>query len=138
MEARMEPARENSPAREGHAERRCLVTGEVLPKEALIRFVIGPDASVVPDLAHGLPGRGLWLKAGRAFIDTAVQKNLFARAAKAQARPAADLADQVERLMRKRCLDFIGLARGAGIAVLGQPQVEAALKAGKIGLLLLA
>ena len=40
-------------------------------------------------------------------------------------------------MLRKRCLDFWAWP-SAGIAVLGQPQVEAALKTGKISLLLLA
>ena len=40
--------------------RRCLVTRERLPKEAMIRFVLGPGRELVPDLAGKLPGRGMW------------------------------------------------------------------------------
>jgi predicted RNA-binding protein YlxR (DUF448 family) len=119
-------------------ERRCLVTGEVRPKHELIRFVLGPAQSVVPDLAENLPGRGLWVTASRDIILTAVQKNLFSKAAKAPAVPKSDLADQVASLLHKRCLDFIGLARRSGILILGQPQVEAALKISEIRLLLTA
>jgi predicted RNA-binding protein YlxR (DUF448 family) len=119
-------------------ERRCLVTGETLPKDELIRFAAGPDNSVVPDLAQNLPGRGLWVKAEREAIDTAARKNLFAKAAKSSVKADPELAGLVEQLLHKRCLAFMGLARGAGLAVLGQPQVEAALKAGKLDMLLLA
>jgi uncharacterized protein len=118
--------------------RRCLVTGEMLPKDELIRFVIGPDQTLVPDLAQNLPGRGLWVKAERAALDEAARKNPFAKAAKAQVKIPADLARQVAALLRRRCLDFLGLAKRAGVLVLGQKQVEAALKAGKLDLLLLA
>ena len=50
------------------AERRCIVTGDVQPKGGLIRFVVGPDGMVVPDLAEKLPGRGLWVSADRAVM----------------------------------------------------------------------
>ena len=50
----------------------------------LIRFVAGPDGVVAPDLARKLPGRGLWVAADRASVETAAKKNLFSRAAKAK------------------------------------------------------
>ena len=102
----------------------------------MIRFVIGPDQSVVPDLSENLPGHGLWVTASPNSIQLAVKKNLFAKAAKETAHPAPDLADMVTRLLRKRCLEFLGLAKGAGIAVLGEAQTEAALRARKLALYL--
>ena len=39
-------------------ERKCIATGEVQPKYGLIRFVVGPDQMVVPDVLEKLPGRG--------------------------------------------------------------------------------
>ena len=59
-------------------ERRCLVTGEVRPKAALVRFVVSPDGAIVPDIAERLPGRGLWLTARRDIVAAAVAKRLFA------------------------------------------------------------
>jgi predicted RNA-binding protein YlxR (DUF448 family) len=116
--------------------RRCLAIGEMKPKVELIRFVIGPDQSVVPDLSENLPGHGLWVTASPDAIQLAAKKNLFAKAAKGTARPADCLAEDVARLLRKRCLEFLGLAKGAGIAVLGEAQTEAALRAGKLALYL--
>ena len=40
-------------------ERKCIVSGQSQPKAGLIRFVIGPDAMVVPDVLARLPGRGI-------------------------------------------------------------------------------
>ena len=37
------------------------MTGAVMPKDALLRFVLAPDGQVVPDLAGKLPGRGIWV-----------------------------------------------------------------------------
>ena len=73
-------------------ERRCIVTGEILPDEKRVRFVVGPDNQIVPDIEETLPGRGIWVKAERAAIEKAVAKGLFARAAKAQVTADADAA----------------------------------------------
>src|ERR1700759_4655018 len=45
--------------------RRCIITRERMPKERMIRFVVGPDRQIVPDLGAKLPGRGIWLSACR-------------------------------------------------------------------------
>jgi hypothetical protein len=97
----------------------------------LVRFVAGPDGGVVPDLARKLPGRGVWVAATRAAIETAARKGLFARAAKAPLRAAPDLADQVERLLRARLLAALGLARKAGDLTFGYERVLAAIQAGR-------
>ncbi len=54
-------------------ERRCIATGETQPKGGLVRFVIGPDDVVYPDVAEKLPGRGIWVAADRAAIELAVE-----------------------------------------------------------------
>lgn len=120
------------------SQRRCLASGVILPKEQLLRFVVGPDAVVVPDLAERLPGRGLWLQARRDMMDKACARNLFAKAAKRQVRVPADLPQQVEGLALRRCLDLLGLARRAGAVAAGFEKVKAALRAGEVGLLLQA
>ncbi|MDD3030208.1 MAG: DUF448 domain-containing protein [Alphaproteobacteria bacterium] len=114
--------------------RRCLSSGAMKPREAMIRFVLGPDGTVVPDLAENLPGMGLWVSATPEAIQKAVDKNLFARAGKAHVSKA--LVDEVIGLLRKRCLDFLGLAKGAGVVVLGETQTEAALRSQKLDLYL--
>ena len=136
----MEAAHTSSPKNQTASEstRRCLVTGEVSPKDDLIRFVVAPDSTIIPDLAQNLPGRGLWVSASRSAIAEAAKKNLFSKAAKTSVKVDAALADQVAQLMHKRCLDFLGLARRSGLAVLGQPQVEGELKAKRLGFLLIA
>ena len=46
-------------------QRFCAVTGAVRPVEELMRFVIAPDGTAVPDLKRRLPGRGIWITATR-------------------------------------------------------------------------
>lgn len=108
-------------------ERRCIVTGETGPKQGLIRFVVGPDDTVVPDLAERLPGRGIWVTADRAALDRAVVKGLFARGARRAVRAADDLPDLVERLLAERIVGLVSMARKAGEAVAGYEKVRALL-----------
>jgi predicted RNA-binding protein YlxR (DUF448 family) len=109
-------------------ERTCVATGETLPESALVRFAAAPDGEVTPDVAAKLPGRGVWVRAERAAIDKAVKKNAFARGLKANAKAPPDLADRVEALISRRCLDILGLARGAGALAIGTVQVEEAIR----------
>lgn len=111
-------------------ERRDLVTRQVMDESALIRFVVAPDGQVVPDLARKLPGRGLWVAADRASV-TAAARGLFSRAAKAPVQAAPDLADQVESLLVRRCLEQLGLARREGVLISGFEKSAAAIKGGR-------
>ena len=43
--------------------RKCILTGETLSRDRLIRFAVDPDGNVVPDVQGKLPGRGLWMGA---------------------------------------------------------------------------
>ena len=119
-------------------ERRCIVTGEVQPKPGLIRFVIGPDNLVVPDLAEKLPGRGIWVAADRAAIEKAAAKGLFSRAAKAQVKAPDSLAGMVEDGLARRVVELISLARKSGNAVAGFEKVKGWLADGKAKVLLQA
>jgi predicted RNA-binding protein YlxR (DUF448 family) len=116
---------------EAHRERRDVVSGEAMEEARLIRFVAGPGGVVVPDLGRKLPGRGLWVMADRASVETAAKKNLFSRAAKAKLSAPAGLADQVEALLMKRLLDGLGLARRAGDLTSGFEKVVSASLSGK-------
>ena len=118
--------------------RKCIATGALRPKDEMLRFVVGPDGSLVPDLDGCLPGRGLWLSAERDMVNTVCAKGLFSRAARHGVEVSANLADQLEGLMVRRCLDLLGLARRAGEAVAGFEKAKAWLREGKGGVILQA
>ncbi|MEO0566245.1 MAG: DUF448 domain-containing protein, partial [Pseudomonadota bacterium] len=59
-------------------ERKCIATGEVRAKTGLIRFVVGPENQIAPDLAEKLPGRGIWVSANRHALEKAGNKGHFA------------------------------------------------------------
>jgi predicted RNA-binding protein YlxR (DUF448 family) len=100
-------------------ERRCIATGETRPVEQLVRFVVGPEGDIVPDIEAKLPGRGLWVTADGAILARAVAKGDFAKAAKASVKVAPDLAVRVEKRLVGRMQSDLGLARRAGQLVLG-------------------
>lgn len=112
-------------------ERKDLASGQVMDEARLIRFVPAPDGTVTPDLGRKLPGRGLWVEASRDAIDLVARKGLFARAAKANVKAPEGLSDMVERLLIRRCLDQLGLARREGVLISGFEKCHAALKAGQ-------
>jgi uncharacterized protein len=112
-------------------ERKCIVTGELRDETRLVRFVVGPDGDAVLDLAAKLPGRGMWVSADRESLEKAVARNPFSKAAKTKVKVAADLVDRVERLIARRMLDDLGLARRSGALVTGFDNVSRALDEAK-------
>jgi predicted RNA-binding protein YlxR (DUF448 family)/ribosomal protein L7Ae-like RNA K-turn-binding protein len=118
--------------------RRCIVTGAIRPKGELLRFVVAPDGTVVPDIAGRLPGRGLWLTARRDIVATAIGKRLFGKAARASVTVPDDLAERIDGLLRDRCRDLVAMARRAGGAVAGFEKVRAALRSGEAAVVLAA
>ena len=111
-------------------DRTCIVTRRQAGPDELIRFVVGPDRVVVPDLKRNLPGRGCWVTADREHVDKAAKKGLFGRAFKAQVTVPADLGGMVDLLLARAALGALGLARKAGALALGATKVEASVRSG--------
>ena len=115
--------------------RSCIVSRQPMEKEALLRFVAGPDGRIYPDLKETLPGRGVWVEARRASVEQAVAKNLFARSLKAQVTADETLPDTVSRLLAERALQALALARKAGMLVTGFTKVDTAIRSNQASLL---
>ena len=124
--------------RDDGPERKCIATGEVQPKHGLIRFVVGPDGQVAPDLAEKLPGRGIWVSADRSALEMAIKKKLFSRSAKQQVTIPDGLIDLIEAGLARRLSDLIALSRKGGYAVAGFEKVKDWLASGKVKVLLQA
>lgn len=116
------------------SERSCILTRTVKAPGEMIRFVVGPDGTLVPDLRARLPGRGAWVTATRDSVAEALRKGLFRRAFKASALQAdPGLADAIEAALRQDLRQSLALANKAGAVVAGFAKVEAAI-AGKPGI----
>ncbi|GIK79959.1 MAG: RNA-binding protein [Pseudorhodoplanes sp.] len=108
-------------------ERLCALTREVRPVAEMIRFVVGPDGSVVADLKCNLPGRGLWLTGTSQALAEAIKRRVFARGFGQDVRVPADFPDRVETLLEASALDALAIARKAGAVACGFMKVETAL-----------
>jgi uncharacterized protein len=117
-------------------DRTCIVTRNSAEPDDLIRFVVGPDSTVVPDIKRTLPGRGCWVTADRATVDKAVSKAHFPRAFKRQVAVPPDLGANVDLLLARAALGALGLARKAGQLALGAAKVDGAVRSGKALLVL--
>jgi uncharacterized protein len=132
-------ARDTTHSRERAADgsaRLCAVSRAEKAPEDLIRFVLGPEGTIVSDLARRLPGRGVWVEATQEAVALAARRNVFARSLKRPVAVPADLSVQVERLMQRRLADALSLAKKAGLAVSGFAKVETLLERGEAAVLL--
>lgn len=125
-------------ATEESGTRRSIVSGERLAKERMVRFVVAPDGSVVPDIDERLPGRGLWIEADRDMLSLACARNRFAGAARKRAVVPPDLAERVVALITRRCVERLGLARRAGQAVAGYERAADWARGGRAAVLVVA
>jgi predicted RNA-binding protein YlxR (DUF448 family) len=118
------------------ALRRCIVTRAERPPEELIRFVAGPDDVIIPDLARRLPGRGVWVTAELAAVESALKANAFSKSLKRGVMASPDLALTVEALILKRALQALSLANKAGLASSGFDMVDGLVSNGRAVVLL--
>jgi predicted RNA-binding protein YlxR (DUF448 family) len=128
VEAEEAPPLDRGPGRGREPARTCIVTRVVQSPEAMIRFVMGPDGAVVPDLRARLPGRGAWVTATRDTVAAAVKRRAFSRAFRANgAQVAPDLPDRVAEGLRVDMRQALALANKAGCVVTGFGKVESAI-----------
>ena len=118
--------------------RRCIVTRAQGERARMLRFVVAPDRTVVPDLGAKLPGRGMWLSARRDVLEAARTKGAFPRVARRPVAVPPDLLNQVEAGLLRRVTELLGLARRAGQAVSGFQKGREWLYAGRAGLVVQA
>ncbi len=104
--------------------RQCAVTRAHRSADELIRFVLDPNDSVVPDLKRQLPGRGVWLTCAGDVVEAAVKKNYFARAFRRPVDVSPDLVQLVDRLLAEAALGLLSFANKAGEVVTGFGKVD--------------
>jgi len=114
--------------------RRCVVTRARQEKARMIRFVVGPERNLVPDLLARLPGRGIWLSARRDVLETALTKGAFTRATKGVVAVPIDLPGILAAGLERRIAECLGLARRAGQAVAGFEKAREWTQSGRAAL----
>ncbi len=112
--------------------RACALSRARRPKDELIRFVLGPDGTIVPDLKEKLPGRGVWLTAAHDVVADAAKRNVFSRALKTPVKVPEGLAGRIDQLLAEAALRALALANKAGEVVFGNAKVEEAVGKGRV------
>lgn len=94
-------------------------------KKDLIRFVLAPDRTIVPDLQEKLPGRGAYTCVSRACLREAATRKQFARAFRGEVRIGSpeDVCTLVEERLLNRIAGYLALANKAGKVVSGTDMV---------------
>ena len=122
-------------------ERRCILSGEVLPRNGLIRLAISPDGDVLPDPLARAPGRGAWLGVSRTDLEEALAKGRL-RGAMARAFKGAELnlpdtlPELIESALTRLLLDRLGLEMRAGKLILGSDRITEQSRSGRTALVL--
>ncbi|MFC3174149.1 DUF448 domain-containing protein [Novosphingobium bradum] len=129
--------RVSSDSADAGPERKCILSGEVAPRDALIRLAISPDGLVLPDVLARAPGRGAWIGVSRATLEKALAKgNLkgaLARAFKGVALAIPDdLADRIEAALMRAFTDRLGLEMRAGKLLVGSDRIAENARAGNV------
>lgn len=101
-----------------------MASGESRDPVDMVRFVLGPDGVVTPDVAGKLPGRGVWVSADRKSLEKTIALKSFARGFKSKAKIEGDLVAMTESLLARRVLGLITMARKAGVIAMGFDQVQ--------------
>lgn len=123
-----------SPAGQNRPVRRCAWTREARPKDELLRLVLDPSGRVFVDLLGRGPGRGVYISPDRTVIAAALSPKGLDRIFRGRARglgfaPEADHpspeqgteprdrnhpSDFISRLLLRRAVELVTLARRAG------------------------
>lgn len=121
--------------------RKCILTGESLSQDELVRLAMGPDGQIAPDVRAKAPGRGAWISVNRAALEEALAKGhlkaALSRAFKTgQLDIPANLADQLEKALERATLDRLGLEARGGTLLTGSEKIETAARRDELFMLL--
>lgn len=121
-------------------ERRCVLSGRIAPRDALLRCAISPEGQVLPDALARAPGRGAWIGVNRSELTEAIAKGKF-RAALSRAFKTGgitipdDLPQRMYQALERAFLDRLGLEMRAGKLILGSDRIAGEARMGKVAAL---
>lgn len=127
----MERAAVGRETRKDGPERSCVVSRQVKPADDLIRFVVGPEGLLTPDIRRKLPGRGVWISLSAKAVTEAIKRKAFERSLKAKVTVPPDLVAMIDALMMRDALQALAMANKAGLVQAGFSKVEAVASAGR-------
>jgi ribosomal protein L7Ae-like RNA K-turn-binding protein len=112
----------------------CVVSGEALDTERMLRFVIGPENTLYPDFAENLPGKVLWCN----LYGPTLRQALATKAFGADVVIPDTILDTIEKGLRFQALSMVSMARKAGHLYTGAEKTEQMIRNGKAAIYLTA
>ena len=119
--------------------RKCITNGEILSKEELLRFTLLKNGTVLPDFDKKIGGRGFYLSNSRKQLsELSSKQNPLNKLLHTKTIMSEDLPDIVAKILAKKGLDMLNIARKSGELVLGFEKVKENLLKNKIAFIVIA
>ena len=104
--------------------RKCVLTGEVKPKEELLRFILLRDGTVLPDFNKKLDGHGFYISNSQKLLVELTVKNPLNKILHTKTLINEDLPQMVEQILRTAGLNAVNMARKSGDLIVGLEKVK--------------
>ena len=121
-------------------QRSCVVCRAKSDKQDLIRIVKSPENKLVIDIAKKLPGRGVYVCPDKECIDKAKKFDILGKVLQASSEEKfwEELKNDAENFGENKGLkirSILGLARKAGVLLIGSERIEKSAQSGVLVLL---
>ena len=112
--------------------RKGVLTGQILPKSELLRFIVMKNGQMLPDFNKKLGGKGVYLSNSKKLLEELIaKKNPLNKILHQNVVISPELPQMVEQILFKRGLEAVNLARKAGDLVLGFEKAKESIVKGK-------
>ena len=109
-----------------------------LNEDNFIKICLSPDNKLVPDLHNNLPGRSVWLPAKKSLINDILGKDDLKVYFGVPEFVTTDLGALISRILKKKILNSISLAKKSGNLAIGIDSIKTQLTQKKHCLILVA
>ena len=117
---------------------KCFLTGEKLDKATLLRFALSPTREVVPDCYNKLAGRGFWVRPEKSTLKLLEKSKKLTSYYEGEVFFDPKMNEIIKRLVTKKILKQLSLARKAGLLVIGSDGIKSSFNTGKLCLVISA
>ena len=111
---------------------KCALSGEILDREKLIKFVISPDNDLIADIFDKIDVSGIFIKAEKKSVKKAIEEGLFAKLFNKDIKISNDIVEQIEKGLKTQISGMISLANKSGNLIRGFDKIKMAVKKNKI------
>ncbi len=96
-------------------------------KDDFIKICLSPDNKLIPDLCDKLPGKSVWLPAGKDLIVDILRKEDLQTYFGVSKIFAPDLVATIEMVLRKKILSSISMTKKSGVLAIGLDAIKSQL-----------